>query len=199
MRAPESVVLVDADDRPLGRYDKLAAHQHPGVLHRAFSVLLFDARGHLLLQRRAGVKYHFRRRWSNSCCSHPRPGEDLLDAGRRRVREELGLEVELAHRASFEYRAVDLDSGLVEHELDHVLVGRTSLQPSPDPAEVDEVRWVGPDELARWLADEPDAFTPWLVPALLAASTSAEVAGAFPVGPADGARHRSAPPPPVGP
>lgn len=180
MRAPDHVVRVDTDDRTLGSCDKLAAHQHPGVLHRAFSVLLFDDEGRLLLQRRAGVKYHFRRRWSNSCCSHPRPDEDLLEAGRRRVREELGLDVELARRGSFEYRAVDLDSGLVEHELDHVLVGRTSGQPRPDPAEVDEVRWVGPDELARWLADAPDAFTPWLVPALLAASPSQEVAGAFP-------------------
>jgi isopentenyl-diphosphate Delta-isomerase len=143
-------------------------------------VLLFDADGRLLLQRRASDKYHFRSRWSNSCCSHPRPGEDVLAAGRRRVREELGLDVELSSRGWFEYRAIDIESGLVEHELDHVLVGRADRPPSPDPAEVDEVRWVTAGELQRWLDAEPSAFTPWLVPALRAAAGSAHIGDAFP-------------------
>jgi isopentenyl-diphosphate delta-isomerase len=178
----DAVVRVDADDRSLGSYGKLAAHQHPGVLHRAFSVLLFDGRQRLLLQRRAAAKYHFRHRWSNSVCSHPRPGEDLVDAGRRRVHEELGLAVELEHRASFEYRAVDLDSGLVEHELDHVLVGTTDGAPRLDPDEVSEVRWVGADELAHWLEREPEVFTPWFVPALRAVAGGDDVRRAFPRG-----------------
>lgn len=183
MTTYDSVVTVDVDDQVVGTCDKLAAHQGEGVLHRAFSVLLFDDRGRLLLQRRALDKYHFRGRWSNSCCSHPRPGEDILAAGRRRVREELGIEVELSHRGSFVYRAIDLESGLVEHELDHVLVGRTTGEPSPDPLEVEAVRWVEPHELGRWLDDEPHAFTPWLVPALLTASSSDELLGAFPTTP----------------
>jgi isopentenyl-diphosphate Delta-isomerase len=180
MTTTESVVTVDVDDRDVGTCDKLAAHQGDGVLHRAFSVLLFDGTGRLLLQRRAFEKYHFRGRWSNSCCSHPRPGEDLLEAGRRRVREELGIEVELSHRGRFVYRAVDLDSGLVEHELDHVLVGRTDAEPRPDSREVDAVRWVAADELLRWLDEEPEVFTPWFVPALQAASPSDDAADAFP-------------------
>ena len=180
MSAGEHVVRVDGQDRDLGPCDKLAAHQHPGVLHRAFSVLLFDPAGRLLLQRRASSKYHFRSRWSNSCCSHPRPGEDVVQAGQRRVREELGLDVELSLRTSFEYRAVDPDSGLVEHELDHVLVGRTADLPRPDPAEVDDVRWVDPARLARELEREPEEFTPWLALALRAAAGSSDISRAFP-------------------
>jgi isopentenyl-diphosphate Delta-isomerase len=190
----ESVVRVDADDRALGSFEKLAAHRHPGVLHRAFSVLLFDGRHRLLLQRRAAAKYHFRNRWSNSVCSHPRPGEDLVQAGQRRVREELGLTVELVHLASFEYRAIDLDSGLVEHELDHVLVGTTDGAPRLDPDEVAEVRWVDAYELAGWLAREPEVFTPWFVPALQAAAGTDDVRGAFGRA-ADHAPAAEAPPP----
>lgn len=182
MTAGESVVRVDGADRALGAFDKLAAHQHPGVLHRAFSVLLFDDEQRMLLQRRSPAKYHFRQRWSNSACSHPRPGEAVLDAGVRRVREELGLDVALTHRATFEYRAVDADSGLVEHELDHVLVGRASGTPRIDPAEVAEVRWVDAEELAGWLDRDPDAFTPWFVPALRAAGGSTDVRAAFRTG-----------------
>ena len=103
-----------------------------------------------------------------------------MGAGERRVQEELGLTVALVHRASFEYRAVDVDSGLVEHELDHVLVGTTDGMPSLDPDEVAEVRWVDADELARWLAREPQVFTPWFVPALQAAGGSDDVRHAFP-------------------
>lgn len=180
MTAGESVVTVDRFDRSTGSCEKVAAHRHPGVLHRAFSVLLFDGQGRLLLQQRAASKYHFRSRWSNSCCSHPRPGEELVSAARRRVREELGLVVELSLRGSFEYRAVDLDSGLVEHELDHVLVGCTDETPRPATEEIDALRWVTHDELVAWLASEPEAFTPWFVLALRAAAGGDDLRLAFP-------------------
>lgn len=177
MTVPDSVVTVD---RSTGSCEKVAAHRHPGVLHRAFSVLLFDGESRLLLQQRAASKYHFRSRWSNSCCGHPRPGEDLVAAARRRVREELGLVVDLSRRGWFQYRAVDLDSGLVEHELDHVLVGCTDDPPRPAAEEIDGLCWATHHELVAWLADEPEAFTPWFLPALRAAAGSGDLRLAFP-------------------
>jgi isopentenyl-diphosphate delta-isomerase len=175
----ELVVCVDAADRSVGSCEKLAAHQPPGIRHRAFSVLLFDAEDRLLLQRRAATKHHFGRCWSNSVCSHPRPGEDIVCAGRRRVQEELGLRVELEAAGRFEYRAVDAHSGLVEHEIDHVLIGRTGLTPQPDPGEVSELRWTSAADLAGWLERDPQAFTPWMVLALRAVSDCTQLPSAF--------------------
>jgi isopentenyl-diphosphate Delta-isomerase len=166
---PESVVLLDADGNETGRMDKLAAHQGAGHLHRAFSVFLVDGAGRLLLQRRAATKHHFRSLWSNSCCSHPRPGEGLEDAGVRRVHEELGVELDpsaLTDVGSFVYRAEDPASGLVEHEWDHVLVGRFDGTPAPRHDEVEDWRWVGRAALDDELAQHPEAFTPWFALAL---------------------------------
>jgi isopentenyl-diphosphate delta-isomerase len=166
---PESVVLLDADGNESGQMDKLAAHQGDGHLHRAFSVFLVDADGRLLLQRRARDKHHFRDLWTNACCSHPRPGEDVLDAGIRRVGEELGVGLGdgvLREVGSFVYRARDAGSGLVEHEWDHVLVGRFDGDPEPDPTEVGEWRWVPRATLDAELAADPAAFTPWFALAL---------------------------------
>lgn len=146
--------------------EKLAAHESPGVMHRAFSVFLFDAEGRVLLQRRADEKHHFRGRWSNTCCSHPRPGEGVEDGASRRLREELGIDATASEVGSFTYRALDADSGLVEVEFDHVLVGRHAGPARPDPDEVSEVRWVTLADLRRRLETEPEAFTPWLAPAL---------------------------------
>src|SRR4051794_27812216 len=98
---PDDIVLVDEHDRPLGTCAKLAAHRNGGTLHRAFSVFLFDSAGRMLLQQRAAGKYHFGGLWTNACCSHPRPGEAVADAARRRVREELGVEVDLRPVLSF--------------------------------------------------------------------------------------------------
>jgi isopentenyl-diphosphate Delta-isomerase len=166
---PESVVLLDADGNETGRMDKLAAHQGHGHLHRAFSVFLVDADGRLLLQRRASSKHHFRDLWTNACCSHPRPGEDVLEAGVRRVGQELGVTLDqgsLREVGSFIYRARDDESGLVEHEWDHVLVGRFEGEPDPDPAEVGDWRWVDRAALDAELAADPASFTPWFSPAL---------------------------------
>ena len=163
------VVLVDEDDTEVGTMEKVAAHTTPGHLHRAVSVCLFDGEGRTLLQRRAGGKYHFGGLWSNSCCTHPQPGEAPAEAAVRRVRQELGVDVAgLEHRGIVLYRAEDPASGLVEHELDHVFAGTLAGEPDPDPAEVSEV---------RWLAVDPETdlsgpgFTPWL-PEVLAVARS---------------------------
>ncbi len=147
--------------------EKLAAHQPPGVLHLAFSVFLVDDGGRVLLQRRSTTKHHFRGRWSNSCCSHPRPGESVVAAATRRVDEELGLVVDLHDIGSFSYRAVDPESGLVEHELDHVLVGPYDGSPlRPDGREIDALGWAHVTDMRHALALHPHRFTPWLAPAL---------------------------------
>src|SRR6185503_9661232 len=117
----EMVVLVDEDDREAGTGEKMAVHRS-GRLHRAFSVFVVDGEGRLLLQRRAAVKYHSAGLWSNTCCGHPRPGETILAAATRRLKEEMGFECRLRPAFSFIYRAA-LDHGLTEHELDHVLLG----------------------------------------------------------------------------
>ncbi len=155
----ERVVLVDADDREVGVASKLDAHRD-GQLHRAFSVLVFDSSGELLLQRRAAVKYHSAGLWSNTCCGHPRPGEDLREAAQRRLREELGLDIELQRDFSFIYRAA-LQGGMHEHEMDHVFVGSSDGVPVPDPGEVSEWRRVSPRTLLGEMSDNPAAFTVW--------------------------------------
>ncbi len=162
------VELVTVDGKPLGSCEKLAAHQAPGRLHRAFSAFLFDPAGRVLLQRRADSKYHFGGRWTNACCGHPAPGADVVSQAERRTFAELGVRVTLAVAGSFAYRAVDAASGLVEHELDTVLVGRLAAGSVlvPDPAEVAETRSVSLDDLAVELAHDPDTFTPWFTEAL---------------------------------
>jgi isopentenyl-diphosphate delta-isomerase len=164
------VVLVDAGDRAVGTAPKLAAHR-TGALHRAFSVFVFDGRGRLLLQRRAAAKYHSGGLWTNSCCGHPRPGEAVLDAAGRRLREEMGISCVLRPVGAFTYRA--RLGELEEHEFDHVLVGRFDGEPVPDPGEVAAWRWVEPGEAARELAASPEAFTAWFGRALALASPAA--------------------------
>lgn len=163
----EFVVLVDDDDCEIGVADKLAAHRNGGLQHRAFSVFLFDATDRLLLQRRAEDKYHFGGRWTNTCCSHPRPGESVVDAGRRRLREEMGVDVDvLCVQGLLRYAAHDPQSDLTEREVDHVLVGRFDGVPAPAPSEAGGWRWVGLAALRCELTDRPDRFTPWFAPAL---------------------------------
>ncbi|MSR06113.1 MAG: isopentenyl-diphosphate Delta-isomerase [Gemmatimonadetes bacterium] len=160
----EQVVLVDEGDREIGTSGKLEAHR-AGRLHRAFSVFVFDMRGNLLLQRRADGKYHSAGLWSNTCCGHPRPGEDTLAAAHRRLAEEMGFDCPLTHRFAFTYRA-DLDQGLVEHELDHVFDGRYADPPEPDPAEVDEWRRAPVPALLKDLELNPQRYSAWLKGAL---------------------------------
>ena len=156
---------MDADDRPLGVGDKLAVHRE-GELHRAFSILIFNARGELLLQRRAEGKYHFAGYWSNSCCGHPRPGEATVGAAQRRLEEELGFQAPLVEQMPLIYRATDPVSGLTEHEYLHVFRGQSRAIPRPHPDEVGAWRWMSAARVRRSLARRPTLFTPWF--ALLA-------------------------------
>ena len=159
--ADDVVVLVNQGDAALGVAPKLAAHRD-GRLHRAVSVVLFDDHGRLLLQRRADEKYHSGGLWSNAACGHPRPGESVEDAGRRRLFDELGIEgCELTRVDQFVYFA-DLGGGMVEHELDHVVVGRWNGEATPNPREVSETKWIGHDDLLAALVEEPARFTAWL-------------------------------------
>lgn len=160
--AGEKVTLVDKHDRVVGEGLKLDVHRR-GLLHRAFSLLVTDHSGRLLLQRRASGKYHFPGCWSNACCGHPRPGEQLAAAARRRLFEELRIETALSPLFELRYRARDPFSGLYEHEYLHVLQGRyaSDVDVDPDPAEVDAWRWVEPAALHRELELQPNRFTPW--------------------------------------
>lgn len=158
--ALERVILVDAEDQPQGEGDKLDVHR-VGQLHRAFSIFVFNARGEVLLQRRADEKYHFAGRWSNSCCGHPRPGELTAKAAVRRLGEELGFQTPLTEQMQLIYRAEDPDSGLIEHEYLHVFRGRYMEDPRPDPAEVGAWRWMPVAAVRRALVKSPHLFTPW--------------------------------------
>ncbi len=158
--------MVDADDREIGTMEKLAAHERGGVRHRAFSVFIVDPADRWLLQRRAAGKYHFPGLWTNACCSHPRPGEDVAAAAHRRLREELGFDCPLTERFRFEYQATSAAEGLTEHELDHVFTGVHGGAIQPDPAEVGATRWIDPAELEAELRAHPESFTPWFKLAL---------------------------------
>jgi isopentenyl-diphosphate delta-isomerase len=164
-RELERVELVDAVGATIGESTVEEAHAAPGALHRAFSVLLVDPDGRTLLQRRAVTKTRFPARWANSCCGHPAPGEGVVDAATRRLGEELGLRsVGLTEIGVYVYRATDPVTGRVEHEYDHVLVGRVpvDLAPVPDPAEVSDVHWVELAALLEEIENRPDAYAPWL-------------------------------------
>ncbi len=153
------VVLVDAEGRPTGMAPKLAAHRQ-ALLHAAVSVFIFNARGELLLQRRAPGKYHSGGLWTNTACSHPRGGEASHAAAARALREELGIRCALEPAGVFTYRA-DVGSGLVEHERDEVFVGSCDDAPTADPAEVAELRWIAPPAIDTELREHPARFTAW--------------------------------------
>jgi len=159
IQVQEQVILVGPDDVETGSLEKIEAHR-TGALHRAFSIFIMNPSGELLLQRRAAGKYHSAGLWSNSCCGHPRPGETTQDAAKRRLSEEFGFSCDLTHLFSFQYSAV-LGDGLMEHEIDHVFVGWSSVDPVPDPQEIGDWRWLGIEQVRVWLEQEPEAFTAW--------------------------------------
>lgn len=156
----EQVVLVDESDNEIGLMPKLEAHQR-GLLHRAFSVFVYNSAGELLLQRRADEKYHSPGLWSNTCCSHPRKGETAADAARRRLHEEMGMECPLNEAFSFTYRS-EFANGLIEHEFDHVFFGSTDELPQPNSAEVSGWKYVSEADLAGDIEENPDSYTEWL-------------------------------------
>jgi isopentenyl-diphosphate delta-isomerase len=172
----EEVLLVDEQDRVLGVEEKLRAHRDGGRLHRAFSILICDTRGRMLLQLRSRRKYHFGGLWTNACCGHPRPGEAIDQAAHRRLHEELGFDVPLREIFTFVYRAEDPGSDLTEHEYDHVFLGVFEGTPHPDPEEIDEYKWMEPVEIDRDLGRHPEQYSPWFPLAFAGA------AGHFPTG-----------------
>jgi isopentenyl-diphosphate delta-isomerase len=163
------VVLVNSEDLPCGESPKLSAHEAPGLLHRAFSVVLFRSDGRVLIQQRAAAKYHFPLHWANACCSHPAPGESVLSAANRRLFEEMGVRCDLEDVGSFVYRATCPSSGLVEHEYDHVLIGSIDVDPKPSLLEVAAIAWADPSELN---SDSLGIVAPWLIPAIAIASAA---------------------------
>ncbi|AZF05532.1 isopentenyl-diphosphate Delta-isomerase [Pseudomonas sp. R5-89-07] len=154
------VVLVDAQDLPIGVCDKREAHLGAGQLHRAFSVHLIDSRGRHLLQRSAQGKMLWPGFWSNACCSHPAPGETIVEAGSRRLREELGVQASCRALYSFEYHACFGSIG-AEHEFCHVLVARSDAGVLPDPDEVSDIEWLTRAEISARLVEPQAQFTPW--------------------------------------
>ena len=155
----EEVILVNPDDEVLGTMPKLEAHEK-AVLHRAFSVFVLNEEGQLMLQQRAADKYHSPLLWTNTCCSHQRMGETNLEAGTRRLREEMGFETVLKELFSFIYKA-PFDNGLTEHELDHVLLGYYSGEPRINPEEVAAWKWMGLEAVRDDLLAHPANYTAW--------------------------------------
>lgn len=155
-----SVVLVDSKDVEVGIADKLDAHRR-GLTHRAISVFVRNTSGALLLQRRAGGKYHSGGLWANACCSHPLPAETAADAAERRLAEEMGIDCELRPLFKTHYRA-KVSDGLIEDEIVHAFGGRCDGPVRPDPAEVSAWRWMSLPELERDLQARPNDYAPWL-------------------------------------
>lgn len=153
------VILVNEKDEVLGTMEKIQAHEE-ALLHRAFSVFVFNSKGQLLLQQRAGHKYHSPFLWSNTCCSHPMPGEDTLDAANRRMMEEMGMKVNLKEEFHFIYKA-PFSNGLTEHELDHVFVGYSDMLPNINREEVADYRYIDPVKLSKQMKSTPGRYTEW--------------------------------------
>jgi len=155
----EKVILVDEHDREIGEMEKLEAHVQ-GALHRAISIFIFDKNGRALIHQRACEKYHSPNLWTNTACSHPRPGEESVVAARRRLKEEMGIEADLEWAFQHMYKT-SFENGLTEHELDHCFYGFYEGEIQPDPTEVQSHRWVEPDELKKDIESHPHNYTVW--------------------------------------
>ena len=155
----EKVILVDENDNQVGVMPKLEAHQK-GLLHRAFSVFIFNSKYELLLQKRASSKYHSGGLWTNTCCSHPREGEEILDAAKRRLIEEMGIDTSLRKVHDFIYKA-ELDNDLTEHEFDHVFYGIYNEDPIINKDEADDFKWIDMDSLNEDIKTNGDNYTIW--------------------------------------
>jgi len=154
------VILVDTEDNMIGLMPKLEAHEK-GLLHRAFSIIVFNSKGEMLLQRRAAQKYHTPGLWTNTCCSHQVEGEEIQKGLNRRLIEEMGLDIKTFHKAfQFIYKA-ELENGLTEYELDHVYFAKSDVLPNPNPEEVSEWKYISPSALKQDLKNYPHHYTPW--------------------------------------
>lgn len=162
---PEQIILVDEKDNQIGQIEKFKAHQE-GRLHRAFSIFIFDKDNKLLLQKRSKIKYHSPGLWSNTCCSHPNPGETVLQAAHRRLPQEMGFDCELNVLFHFIYKTQFKKIDLFEHELDHVIIGHFNGKIFPDPDEVETYKWIDIHDLLDKIEKNPDNYTYWLKAAI---------------------------------
>ena len=156
----DEIILVDEKDNQISTGEKMTVHKE-GKLHRAFSVFIFNSKDELMLQQRAKIKYHSPGLWTNTCCSHPKPGEKTEDAAKRRLREEMGFSCDLKEAFSFVYKA-KFDNGLSEHEFDHVFIGKFDGNPKPDKKEAENWKWISFSELKKDMKRNPDNYTCWL-------------------------------------
>ncbi len=157
----EKVILVNSNNEPIGLMPKMEAHEK-ALLHRAFSVFVINSNNEMMLQQRALQKYHSPGLWTNTCCSHQRDGEENIEAGLRRLQEEMGFETPLEYLFNFIYKA-PFDNGLTEHELDHVMLGRYEAEPSINPEEVASWKWMDIDLIHADLINNPANYTVWFV------------------------------------
>mgnify|MGYP003658742840 FL=1 len=157
----KSVILVDQSDNQIGIMEKLEAHEK-GLLHRAFSVFIFNQHNQMMIHQRALNKYHSPGLWTNACCSHQQPGESNEQAAHRRLFEEMGFDCELEKQFEFTYRA-EFSNGLIEHEYDHVFVGQYSAKPQPNPSEVNDWKWININDLEEDTLENPEKYTPWFL------------------------------------
>jgi isopentenyl-diphosphate delta-isomerase len=155
----EKVLLVDQNDQVLGKMEKIEAHEK-GLLHRAFSVFVYNDKNELLLQKRALSKYHTPGLWTNTCCSHQQENESNIEAGIRRLQEEMGFKTDLKNQFSFIYKA-PFSNGLTEHEYDHILIGYFNGEPNPNPDEVVDWKWMSLDAIEKDIHKNPDHYTAW--------------------------------------
>lgn len=159
MDTQEYVILVNENDEPIGSMEKIEAHEK-ALLHRAFSVFILNDKNEIMLQQRAACKYHSPLLWTNTCCSHQRSGETNIEAGKRRLQEEMGFQVDLKELFSFIYKA-PFDNGLTEHELDHVMIGYSNLQPKINKEEVEAWKWMSMEAIKQDMKDHPENYTAW--------------------------------------
>lgn len=155
----EQVILVNENDEQIGLMPKMEAHEK-AVLHRAFSVFIFNSNNELMLQQRAAHKYHSPLLWTNTCCSHQRDGETNIEAGTRRLQEEMGFTTSLKETTSFIYKA-PFDNGLTEHELDHIMIGYYEQAPVINPDEVEDWKWMPLEDVRTDIAAQPELYTAW--------------------------------------
>ena len=153
------VILVNEQDESIGSMEKMEAHRQ-GLLHRAFSIFIFNKKGEMLLQQRASSKYHSPNLWTNACCSHPAPGESTIDAANRRLQEEMGFVTPLSYAFTFSYRS-DFDNGLIEHEVDHVFTGYYDGDINPDASEVKDFCFMNMNAISESLVQHSHKYTSW--------------------------------------
>jgi isopentenyl-diphosphate Delta-isomerase len=154
------VILVDKKDKKIGTMEKIEAHKK-GLLHRAFSIFVFNSDNELLLQKRADSKYHSPGLWTNTCCSHPMPNSTLENDIHKRLKNEMGFDCELKKSFTFIYKT-EFENGLIENEFDHVFIGCYDDEPKPNPDEVSDYKWINLDELKKDIIDNPNNYTYWL-------------------------------------